>query len=115
MLRVLEYQAECETVQDEHDVEEDVAECRDEIESKCEDVESGYTASKKCSNWPVQKCNLKRKQVKKYRPQISCKKVAVDICGPSSCPTIPGPEECHQTINTIAGEKPEEECSLQPN
>ena len=36
-----EYQAECETVQREHDVEDDVTECRDEIESKCEDVESG--------------------------------------------------------------------------
>jgi hypothetical protein len=92
-----EYQAECETVQHEHDVEDDVAECRNEIESQCEDVASGYTASQKCSNWLVQKCDVKRKQVKKYSPQTSCKKVAVDICGPSSCPSIP-----------------EEECSLEP-
>jgi hypothetical protein len=70
-----EYQAECETVQQEHDVEDDVADCRNDIESKCEDVESGYTASQKCSNWPVKKCDVKRKQVKKYSPQTTCKKL----------------------------------------
>ena len=107
-----EYQSECETVQHEHDVEDDVVECRNEIESKCEDVTSGYTSSQKCSDWPVQKCDVQRKPVKKYSPETSCKKVPVELCGPSSCPTVPGPKECYETKKTIAGEKPGEECSL---
>merc|ERR1711936_180623 len=109
-----EYQSECETVQHEHDVEDDVVECRNEIESKCEDVTSGYTSSEKCSNWPVQKCDVQRKPVKKFTPETSCSKVPVELCGPASCPTVPGPKQCYQTRKTIAGEKPEEECSLEP-
>ena len=109
-----EYQAECETVQEEHDVEDDVVECREEVESKCEDVTSGYTSSEKCSTWPVQRCDVQKKAVKKYSPETRCRKVPVELCGPASCPTVPGPKECYQTKRTIAGEKPGEECSLEP-
>merc|ERR1712106_758039 len=109
-----EYQSECETVQHEHDVEDDVVECRNDIESKCEDVTSGYTSSQACSDWPVQKCDVQRKPVTKYSPETSCKKVPVELCGPSSCPTVPGPQECYQTKKTIIGDKPAEECSLEP-
>jgi len=109
-----EYQSECETVQEEHNVEDDVVECREEVESKCEDVTSGYTSSQKCSEWPVQKCDVQKKQVKKFSPETSCKKVPVELCGPAACPAVPGPKECYEIKKTIAGEKPGEECSLEP-
>ena len=50
-----EYESECETVQHPHDVEDDVVECRTEVQSKCEDVTSGYTSSQQCSDWPVER------------------------------------------------------------
>merc|ERR1712106_997328 len=109
-----EYATECETFQEKHQVEDDVAECEQQVESRCQDVTNGYTSSQECSNWPVQKCSVSRKPVVKITPQTSCRKVAVELCGPSSCPVVPGPQECRVTTKTIAGEKPEEQCSLEP-
>merc|ERR1711963_1179881 len=47
-----EYESECWTKQEVHDVEDDVVECRTEVEEKCEDETSGYTTNTKCSKWP---------------------------------------------------------------
>ena len=47
-----EYESECTTSQEVHDVEDDVVECRTEVEEKCEDETSGYTTNTKCSKWP---------------------------------------------------------------
>ena len=47
-----EYESECVTSQEVHDVEDDVVECRTEVEEKCEDETSGYTTNTKCSKWP---------------------------------------------------------------
>ena len=91
-----------------------MASCRTEIESKCEDVTSGYTSSQKCSNWPVEKCDVSKQPVTKYTPETECNKVPVELCGPASCPTVPGPEECYEKTVTIEGQRPEEECSLEP-
>merc|ERR1712183_539381 len=47
-----EYESECWTKQEVHDVEDDVVECTTEVEEKCEDETSGYTTNTKCSKWP---------------------------------------------------------------
>lgn len=67
-----------------------------------------------CSNWPIERCDVSKKSVTKYTPQTACNKVPVEICGPSSCPLVAGPEECFEKTKTITSEKPEEECSLEP-
>merc|ERR1711892_204743 len=46
-----EYESECWTKQEVHDVEDDVVECTTEVEEKCEDETSGYTTNTKCSKW----------------------------------------------------------------
>lgn len=51
-----EYQSECQTVREEHNVEDSVMESKEEIESKCENVTSGHTSS--------QKCDVQKKKVK---------------------------------------------------
>jgi len=43
-----EYQSECQTVREEHNVEDSVVESKEEIESNCEDVTSCHTSSQKC-------------------------------------------------------------------
>ena len=47
-----EYECECWTKQEVHDVEDDVVSCKTEVEEKCEDNTSGYTTNTKCSQWP---------------------------------------------------------------
>ena len=78
-----EYQSECETLQEEHDVEDDVVSCETVVEEKCEDETSGYTTNTKCSKWPREVCSVQRTPVKKFTPETRCQKVPVELCGPS--------------------------------
>merc|ERR1711881_677584 len=85
----------CETRFHPHEVEDDVVECEETFEEKCEDVTQGYTTESKCSKWPVTKCSpVQTKVVLKHTPETECKKIARQLCGPSGCVPQPGPEEC---------------------
>ena len=87
----------------EHDVEDDVVDCIDEVEEKCESKTQGYSTTEECTKWPVRKCSVEKKNAKKYSPNTECKKVPIELCGPGACPVVPGPEECQertQTVNT---------------
>merc|ERR1711973_617303 len=44
-----EYESECWTKQEVHDVTDDVVSCETVVEEKCEDETSGYTTNTKCS------------------------------------------------------------------
>merc|ERR1712201_64805 len=65
-----EYESECWTKQEVHEVEDDVVECKTEVEEKCEDETSGYTTNTKCSKWPKEVCAVSKKPVKKYTPSL---------------------------------------------
>merc|ERR1711890_215081 len=67
-----EYESECWTKQEVHDVEDDVVTCTTEVEEKCEDETSGYTTNTKCSKWPKEVCSVEKKPVKKYTPITGC-------------------------------------------
>merc|ERR1719209_2884248 len=69
-----EYESECWTKQEVHDVQDDVVSCRTEVEEKCEDNTSGYTTNTKCSKWPKEVCSVAKKPVKKYTPITGCTK-----------------------------------------
>ena len=87
----------------EHDVEDDVVDCFEELETKCEDVTQGYTTSEKCTKWPVQKCGkLQKATTKKYSPETECKKVPFELCGPGACPLEQGEEECQDRTQTVS-------------
>merc|ERR1712168_1748301 len=108
------YESQCETRFHEHDVEDDVVNCKTIQEEKCEDVTNGYTTEKKCTKWPKQVCTSEKKNVKKYSPETECKKVARELCGPSGCELSPGPEQCIKEKETVVQEVPEETCNLEP-
>ena len=80
-----EYQSECETLQEEHDVEDDVVSCETVVEEKCEDETSGYTTNTKCSKWPKEVCSVSKKNVKKFTPITACKKEPRRLCAPAGC------------------------------
>jgi len=109
-----EYESECWTKQEVHDVQDDVVECRTEIIEQCEDESSGYTTSTKCSNWPKEVCSVSKKNVKKYTPITGCTKEPKEFCGSSSCVFVKGDKECYDKTQTIVQDAPKEECSLEP-
>jgi len=108
------YQSECWTKQQEHEVEDDVTNCETVIEKKCQEVSVGYTTKEECDEWPVQKCSVEKKLVKKYTPMTGCEKVPREVCAPAGCGYKDGPVECHEELKTVVVEKPEEECSIEP-
>jgi len=109
-----EYRSECMTRYHEHDVEEDHPTCREEFEEKCQEVTQGYSTNEECTKWPITKCTLEKKMVKKYTPETNCKKVPFELCGPSACPVEPGEEQCFDRTETVVQEVPEEQCTLEP-
>ena len=110
-----EYESECWTKQEEHNVQvecfnshiwaqcmqDDVVECRTEVEEKCEPNTSGYTTTIQCSKWPREVCRfnlnkemltnrnsmlrVSKKSVKKYTPITGCTKEPREICAPAGC------------------------------
>jgi len=109
------YESQCSTSYHVHEVEDDVVECEEVYEEKCEDVTQGYTTEQKCDKWPVTKCSPVQKQTNlKHTPQTECTKVPSQLCGPSSCVPEPGPEECFDKKETVVTEVPEETCNLEP-
>ena len=97
------YESECTIRYEEHDVDEDVAECSIVQEEKCEDVTQGYTTEQKCTKWPVKKCETKKQKTKKYSPQTECKKVPREVCGAGSI-QVPGEEKCFDRKETAIQE-----------
>merc|ERR1712060_166707 len=109
-----EYESECCTKQEEHDVEDDVVECESIQDEKCEDETSGYTTFTKCSKWPREVCNVNKKKVKKYTPITGCTKEPRELCAPAGCGFKEGAEVCYDKTQTVVQDAPKEECSLEP-
>ena len=80
-----EYESECWTKQEEHDVQDDVVTCETIQDEKCADETSGYTTLTKCSKWPREVCSVTKKNVKKYSPITGCTKEPRELCAPAGC------------------------------
>jgi hypothetical protein len=109
-----EYESECWTKQEEHDVEDDVVTCTTVQDEKCADETSGYTTFTKCSKWPREVCNVEKKAVKKYTPITGCTKEPRELCAPAGCGFKEGAEVCYDKTQTIVQDAPKEECTLEP-
>jgi hypothetical protein len=109
-----EYESECWTKQEVHDVEDDVVSCETVVDEKCEDETSGYTTNTKCSKWPREVCSVTKQQVKKYTPITGCTKEPRELCAPAGCGFEEGPEECYPKVQTVVQDAPKETCTLEP-
>ena len=96
-------QSTCTTRQHAHDVEDDVVECQDIQDEKCEDVTQGYTTEQKCTKWPRRECSTSTQRVTKYTPETECKPVVLELCGPG-LEVVIGQEECFDEKATVVQE-----------
>ena len=96
-------QSVCTTRFHEHDVEDDVVECNDVQDEKCEDVTQGYTTEQKCTKWPRRECSARKERVTKFTPETECKPVVLELCGPE-LEAVSGAEECFDEKQTVVQE-----------
>merc|ERR1712083_179278 len=94
------YETECSTEQKVHEVEDDVTSC--------------YVTKPECDEWPVERCTLERKLVKKYTPETACYKEPRELCAPRGCGFRNGTVECHNKVKTIVVDNPLETCEIEP-
>jgi len=125
------YETTCETRFKEHEVEQDEPVCKMVTERKCRDVQVPVSAAEErrrrqsgeeellslgqeCEDWPVQKCTLEKKTVKKVNPDTSCRKIPREICAPSNCEFLPAKKVCHDEEQDLVQNIPTEDCNLEP-
>ena len=66
-------------------MEDDVTNCKTEQMVKCREVTEGYITKDQCEEWPVQRCSIERKLVKKFTPETKCWSDPKEICGTEGC------------------------------
>ena len=66
-------------------MEDDVTNCKTEQMVKCREVTEGYITKEQCEEWPVQRCSIERKLVKKFTPETKCWSEPKQICGTEGC------------------------------
>ena len=71
---------------------DDLAVCKTEVETKCEDETSGYTTSRKLKNWAKEICTISRRNVKKFTPTTGFTKEPRKLCTSSGCGFEQGPK-----------------------
>lgn len=85
-------------------MEEDTPECVTLKEVKCETVVRGYTEEEDCTEWPVERCNVRTELVNKATPETACKKVPKEKCAPAGCGFVQGVPECFDKSETVIQE-----------
>lgn len=79
-----------------------------------QDTESLVSIGEECEEWPVQKCTLTEKVVKKSTPETGCEKIPKEICAPSNCVIAPSKKACRTETRSLLQNIPTEECDLEP-
>merc|ERR1712012_132051 len=121
------YQTQCNTRYNEMTMEEDQPVCEIVTETKCDETTTNSpdneammipnfinSDEKKCVEWPVKKCKLEKKTVKKVKPETWCEKMSQNVCAPSNCVISVGEKKCQDEVRNVLLSTPSEECDLEP-
>lgn len=119
------YQTQCNTRYNEMTMEEDRPVCEVVTQTKCDPAPSPEpgamnmipdfaTQKPECVEWPVKKCKLEKKTVKKVKPETWCEKMSQNVCAPSNCVITTGEKICHDETRSVLVSTPSEECDLEP-
>ena len=77
-------------------------------------VYAQFQVDESCEEWPVQKCELTKKTVRKVHPETECRKIPREVCVPNNCAMEQGDEVCRDEVRMQVQNVPQEECELQP-
>jgi len=72
------------------------------------------SVGEECEDWPVQKCTLEKKTVKKTNPETSCRKMPREICAPGNCAVRKSDKVCREELKQFLQNIPSEVCDLEP-
>jgi len=119
------YQTQCNTRYNEMTMEEDRPVCEVVTERKCDQTSTERSVSEgmipnllgrqeECVDWPVKKCKLEKKTVKKVKPETWCEKMSQNVCAPSNCVISVGEKKCKDETRNVLISTPSEECELEP-
>jgi len=72
------------------------------------------TIGEECEDWPIQKCHLEKRTVKKTNPETSCQKMPREICAPSNCVFEKSEKICRDENRNLVQNIPSEQCDLEP-
>ena len=78
------------------------------------DADSLVSIGEECEEWPVQKCTLTEKVVKKTSPDTACEKIPKEICAPGNCVVTASKKACRTETRALLQNIPTEECDLEP-
>jgi len=76
--------------------------------------DSLVSIGEECEEWPVQKCTLQEKKVKKTTPDTACEKIPKEICAPGNCVVGVSEKKCRTETRALLQNIPTEECDLEP-
>lgn len=76
--------------------------------------EDFLNVGEECEDWPVQKCTLEKKTVKKTNPETSCRKMPREICAPGNCVFQGSEQVCREENKQFLQNIPSEVCDLEP-
>ena len=56
-----------------------------------------------CKTFPKQQCEVVEKTKKDFVPEVSCKKLQTQICGPEACPLTRSDPVCYDEVKDVSG------------
>lgn len=89
----------CEKEFHEVDVPESVTECKFVDEEVC--VNDDVTGQEICKTFPKQVCEVVEKTRKEFVPEVKCKKLQTEICGPEACPLTRSDPVCYDEVKKV--------------
>jgi len=93
---------------------DDASDNLNEIVGNFESDKDLLSIGEECEEWPVQKCTLEKKLVKKTNPETSCQKMPREICAPGNCLVLKTKKVCRTENRNLIQNIPSEECDLEP-
>lgn len=57
---------------------------------------------KVCKNYPKQECKLVEQTRKEFVPEVKCRKLETQVCGPEKCPLTKGEPVCYDEMKQVS-------------